>query len=398
MSHKNRDRFGPELGPPPTERAIILLLLALIVAFWIVSAFSAAKAAEPDKRPCLSNGRQSISELSHYGSRQRLPNGPAAFNSTRKRAWTDSNTDCPVRDAHRLVTVGHTNIAPPVSRLLESCQPAAFFFGVSERIVFAFECVLARWLAPHISEKNGEPGCLRSPLSANSYAPTTIALESNIPFRIAPAPHGDPGFPFGTFSGFAVPPRRGLNASAGLSMTADNRRQPDCGPAAATAIANCDEFRAIASASFASENFPNLQASILFVDEIFGYDTSRHAVAPCSTVLFRDARRGPTAAASRYFNVAESENKDDARPKIWVYSAAWCGPCKALHKAIDDKKALTQFRVIWVDVDKEGITVKRGIPQICWWKPNGKSACFTGWGEGSEAEFLAAYRKSGRVL
>ncbi len=49
----SRDRFGKEFGPPPTERAIILLLLALIVTFWIVSAFSAVKAAEPEAKPKL---------------------------------------------------------------------------------------------------------------------------------------------------------------------------------------------------------------------------------------------------------------------------------------------------------------------------------------------------------
>ncbi len=38
----NRDRFGPELGPPPTERDYVLALLVLIVIVWLMAMWGGA--------------------------------------------------------------------------------------------------------------------------------------------------------------------------------------------------------------------------------------------------------------------------------------------------------------------------------------------------------------------
>ncbi len=78
---------------------------------------------------------------------------------------------------------------------------------------------------------------------------------------------------------------------------------------------------------------------------------------------------------------------------LWIYTASWCGPCQQLHEAVTEHGALKDFRVVWLDIDKEHIVVKRGIPQIAYWKKNGKAACFEGWGAGAEAKFLAQWQR-----
>lgn len=80
----------------------------------------------------------------------------------------------------------------------------------------------------------------------------------------------------------------------------------------------------------------------------------------------------------------------DRRPPLWIYTADWCGPCQKLHSGVDQKRALTQFRVMWLQVPA-GVQIP--IPRIAWWGPDGKPCYFDGWAAGSEAQFLSYWKQ-----
>lgn len=92
-------------------------------------------------------------------------------------------------------------------------------------------------------------------------------------------------------------------------------------------------------------------------------------------------------------NLAGAEK--DARPEIWIYSASWCGPCQQLHAEIKRKPSkFDKFIVHEIDIDDHPEYGSIDIPQIRWWKADGKTpGGVKGWYPGMFETFYSKWRK-----
>lgn len=98
------------------------------------------------------------------------------------------------------------------------------------------------------------------------------------------------------------------------------------------------------------------------------------------------------AAAAAIGAVVAYGAEPDQRPTLWIYSASWCTPCHELHDFADAKDSpFHRFRIVWLPA-RPGME----IPQIAYWKANGKPGYFHGWGAGHFERFDEKWKRDTR--
>ena len=246
---------------------------------------------------------------------------PSLFDSGSDGIATQSGFIGPFANTERAAIPRQSPICACISILLKSCRPSAIFRAIVFTSINSINGMFWHRHWPHVGGEIWEP-ILARPSLTDSNAFAAVILKGDMARIGASGVHSSEE----NIKGLARTSMRlvcitgTLGFARGLFPSQASARMD----AAANHITDVDDFTRTAVAltvghkcAFASTGeCQDCQPVKLLSNNLFGYDAFSHACSPLQNGVFRDARRGQTAAASRYFSrsctVVHSENRSTA--------------------------------------------------------------------------------------